>query len=60
MQSKENYFDTYHSLKLTRDASGVLVAEFHTNGGPFIMSAQAHTEFIDAFTGLHKIEQIRS
>ena len=56
-QSKENYFDTYRSLKLTRDASGVLVAEFHTNGGPFIMSAQAHTEFIDAF---YRIAQDRA
>ena len=57
MQFKENYFDTYRSLKLTRDASGVLVAEFHTNGGPFIMSAQAHTEFVDAF---YRIAQDRA
>ena len=57
MQIKENYFDTYRSLKLTRDTSGVLVAEFHTNGGPFIMSAQAHTEFIDAF---YRIAQDRA
>src|ERR1700746_3692434 len=57
MPFKENYFDTYRSLKLTRDASGVLVAEFHTNGGPFIMSAQAHTEFIDAF---YRIAQDRA
>ena len=32
---QDDYFDDYRSLKLTRDASGVLVAEFHTNGGPF-------------------------
>jgi enoyl-CoA hydratase/carnithine racemase len=44
-----DYFAAYHSLRLTRDASGVLIAEFHSNGGPFIMSAQAHTEFVDAF-----------
>jgi enoyl-CoA hydratase/carnithine racemase len=44
-----DYFTAYHNLKLTRDANGVLVAEFHNNGGPFIMSAQAHTEFVDAF-----------
>src|ERR1700746_1201423 len=49
MPFKENYFDTYRSLKLTRDAHGVLVVEFHTNGGPFIMSAQSHTAFVDAF-----------
>ena len=57
MQFKESYFDTYRSLKLTRDASGVLVAEFHTNGGPFIMRAQAHTEFIDGF---YRIAQDRA
>jgi len=44
-----DYFSAYHNLKLTRDANGVLVAEFHNNGGPFIMGAQAHTEFVDAF-----------
>jgi len=43
------YFGSYSNLKLTRGASGVLVAEFHSNGGPFIMTAQAHTEFVDAF-----------
>ena len=44
-----DYFAAYHNLKLTRDANGVLVAEFHSNGGPFTMTAQAHTEFVDAF-----------
>jgi enoyl-CoA hydratase/carnithine racemase len=44
-----DYFTAYHNLKLKRDANGVLVAEFHSNGGPFIMTAQAHTEFVDAF-----------
>src|ERR1700683_1414047 len=52
-----NYFDAYRSLRLTRDATGVLVAEFHSNGGPFIMSAQAHTEFVDAF---YRIAQDRA
>jgi hypothetical protein len=41
-----DYFTGYHNLKLTRDANGVLIAEFHSNGGPLIMSAQAHTEFV--------------
>jgi hypothetical protein len=54
---KDNYFDAYRSLKLTRDAKGVLVAEFHTNGGPFIMTAQSHTEFVDAF---YRIAQDRA
>src|SRR5258708_13076240 len=44
-----DYFAAYHNLKLTRDSRGVLVAEFHSNGGPFIMTAQSHTEFVDAF-----------
>src|SRR6266436_7394241 len=44
-----DYFNAYHNLKVTRDANGVLVAEFHSNGGPFIMTAQSHTEFVDAF-----------
>jgi enoyl-CoA hydratase/carnithine racemase len=52
-----NYFDAYRSLRLTRDATGVLVAEFHSNGGPFVMSAQAHTELVDAF---YRIAQDRA
>jgi hypothetical protein len=46
-----------HNLKLTRDSKGMLVAEFHSNGGPFIMTAQAHTEFVDAF---YRIAQDRA
>ena len=49
MQLQHDYFAVYDNLKLTRDANGVLVAEFHSNGGPFIMTAQSHTEFVDAF-----------
>ena len=41
MQSLEaDYFAAYRSLKLTRDFNGVLVVEFHSNGGPFIFTAQ--------------------
>jgi hypothetical protein len=35
-----DYFDTYRNLKLSRDDKGVLVAEFHSDGGQFIMTAQ--------------------
>src|ERR1700757_396948 len=50
MQTTESaYFSEYRSLKLTRDDKGVLVAEFHSNGGPFTFTAQDHTEFLDAF-----------
>ena len=49
MQVQSDYFNAYHNLKLTRDDKGVLVAEFHTDGGPCIMTAQSHTEFVEAF-----------
>src|SRR5947209_9572308 len=52
-----NYFTAYHNLNLRRDDKGVLVAEFHSNGGPFIMTAQAHTEFVEAF---YRISQDRA
>ena len=47
--AQSDYFSAYRQLKLTRDAKGVLVAEFHSNGGPCIMNAQGHTEFVEAF-----------
>ena len=53
----DGYFNAYRSLKLTRDASGVLVAEFHSEGGPFTFTAKDHTEFIDAF---YRISQDRA
>ena len=52
-----DYLNAYHNLKLTRDDEGVLVAEFHNNGGAFIMTAQAHTEFVEAF---YRIAQDRA
>jgi enoyl-CoA hydratase/carnithine racemase len=55
MQS--SYLSSYRSLKLTRDARGVLVAQFHTEGGPLNFTAQDHTEFVDAF---YRISQDRS
>jgi enoyl-CoA hydratase/carnithine racemase len=51
------YFAAYRSLKLTRDANGVLAVEFHSNGGPFTFTAQDHTEFVDAF---YRIAQDRA
>jgi enoyl-CoA hydratase/carnithine racemase len=47
--SQPGYFSQYRSLKLTRDESGVLVAQFHSQGGPLKFTAQDHTEFVDAF-----------
>src|SRR6202035_297603 len=57
MQLQSDYLTAYHNLKLTRDDKGVLVAEVHSNGGPFIMTAKAHTEFVDAF---YRIAQDRA
>lgn len=54
---RDNYFDAYESLKLTRDAEGVLVAQFHTGGGPFTFTAKDHTDFVDAF---YRIAQDRA
>ena len=53
----DNYFNAYRNVKLTRDADGVLVAEFHSNGGPLMFTAQAHTEVVDAF---YRISQDRA
>jgi enoyl-CoA hydratase/carnithine racemase len=52
-----DYFGLYRSLKLTRDANGVLVVKFHTSGGPFTFTAQDHTAFVDAF---YRIAQDRA
>src|SRR5207247_2744388 len=49
MQLQDDYLAAYSRLQLTRDAGGVRVVEFHSKGGPFIFTAQDHTEFVDAF-----------
>ena len=54
---RDNYFNAYRCLSLTRDARGVLVVQFHTGGGPFVFTAQDHTEFVDAF---YRIAQDRA
>jgi enoyl-CoA hydratase/carnithine racemase len=51
------YFTAYRSLKMDRDAQGVLVVEFHTNGGPLTFTAQCHADFVDAF---YRIAQDRA
>src|SRR5438445_8729280 len=47
--NQTSYFSRYLSLRLTRDANGVLVAELHKDGGPLNFTAQDHTELVDAF-----------
>src|ERR1700741_1073918 len=50
MQSaQDDYFTSYRHVKLSRDDNGVMIAEFYTNGGAYIMNAPGHTEFVDAF-----------
>src|ERR1700761_7602098 len=57
MQLQADYFTTYHNVKLTRDANGVLIVQLHNNGGPPIMSAQSHPEFVEAF---YRVSQDRA
>ena len=52
-----DYFSAYRNVKLTRDANGVLIAKLHTNDGPCMMTAQTHTEFVEAF---YRISQDRA
>ena len=54
---RDNYLTAYRNLKLTRDAEGVLVAQFHNNEGPLTFTAEAHTEVVDAF---YRISQDRT
>jgi enoyl-CoA hydratase/carnithine racemase len=51
------YFTSYRSIRMERDAAGVLVVTFHSNGGPLTFTAQDHTEFVDAF---YRISQDRA
>jgi enoyl-CoA hydratase/carnithine racemase len=54
---RNEYFEAYRNLKLTRDSQGVLVVQFHDNGGPLTFTADAHTEVVDAF---YRISQDRA
>src|ERR1700741_5124805 len=54
---QDNYLTAYRNLKLTRDAEGVLVVQFHSNGGALTFTAEAHTEVVDAF---YRISQDRA
>ena len=47
--NQPDYFSVYRSLKLGRDTQGVLVVEFHTDGGPLNLTSHDHTAFVDAF-----------
>ncbi|MGB6348672.1 MAG: enoyl-CoA hydratase/isomerase family protein [Pseudolabrys sp.] len=57
-QHKEpDYFTAFSSLKMGRDAKGVLVVTFHTKDGPLNFTAQDHTDFVEAF---YRIAQDRA
>ena len=43
------YFTAFQHIRMTRDAAGVLVVEFHKDGGPLVFDARDHTEFGEAF-----------
>ncbi len=43
------YFSKYAHMRMSRDASGVLLVELHTNGGPIMFDANDHEHFVDAF-----------
>jgi enoyl-CoA hydratase/carnithine racemase len=55
--SQTDYFTAYDNVQLTRDANGVLIVQLHTKGGPCVMTAQTHTEFVEAF---YRISQDRA
>ena len=55
--AQPDYFTAYQYVKLTRDGNGVLTVSLHTNGGPCLMTAQTHTEFVEAF---YRISQDRA
>jgi hypothetical protein len=37
-----DYFTAYRTVKLTRDANGVLVVQLHTDRRPCVMTAHTH------------------
>ena len=54
--TEPTYFSAYRSLKLTRNAEGVLIGEFNSGCGPLIFRAHDHTEVVEAF---YRISQDR-
>lgn len=42
------YFTKYANLAFERDADGVLILRFHSDGGPVTFTGQTHTDFTDA------------
>ena len=61
MQGKQPaYFTAYRSIKLTRDTKGVLVGEFHSNGGPLTFTARTTQSLSTPSIGSRRTEKTRS
>ena len=54
-----DYFAAYRNLKLSRDDRGVLVAEFHNDGGPYIRRRKDTRSLSMPFTELDKTARTR-
>jgi len=46
--NQTSYFSRYRSLRLTRDANGVLVAELHKDGGPLNFTPDPNGKYVYA------------
>ena len=56
---QDDYLAAYRSLKLTQDSEGVLVAEFHSNDGPFRFTAKITRSLSTPFTGSRRTGRTR-
>jgi enoyl-CoA hydratase/carnithine racemase len=45
----DDYQSRYESISLERASNGVLLVRLHTDGGPFVMTRQAHNELSQVF-----------
>ena len=59
MQLQDDYFAAYRSLKLKRDADGVLVSNFIARAGRSDSQHKIIRSLSMPFTGSRKIERIR-
>jgi len=55
--AQPSYFTAFKGMSMQRDAAGVLVVTFNSDGGPLIFSAETHTSFTEAF---YRIAQDRN
>ncbi len=51
------YFDAFPNLAFERDDRGVLTVRWHTEGGPLVFDARAHSDFPEAF---HQVARDRA